>query len=220
MSKKKMIATAFCVVLGLPAAAAAENPAPYAQPDDTWISISGTIASPTADSFYLDYGDGTITVEMDDWDRFGDAHGLMDGDKVTVYGEIDDGLYEATTIEASSVYVQNLNTYFHADSADEEGDISLLWNVPVPVIETAATNVRGTVSSVDPTTRTFTLDTGNQMLTVDTWGLGYNPLDEYGYQRIQTGDVVSVTGTIDADFFEGRELEAESVITLSQSGTQ
>ena len=85
---------------------------PYMQPDDTWLSINGKVKSVSADSFMLDYGKGLITVEMDDGDRDADAYKLVEGDEVTVYGMTDDDLYQTTKIEASSVYVKNLETYF------------------------------------------------------------------------------------------------------------
>ncbi|MDX1562738.1 MAG: hypothetical protein R3305_07410 [Gammaproteobacteria bacterium] len=47
--------------------------------------------------------------------------------------------------------------------------------------------------------------------------LGHSPLDDAGYQKIETGDRVSVTGRFDRDFIEGREFEADSVITLSDA---
>lgn len=46
------------------------------------------------------YGNGSITVEMDDGDRDADAYSLDEGDNVTVYGMIDDDLFESATIEA------------------------------------------------------------------------------------------------------------------------
>jgi len=67
---------------------------PYAKPDDSWISISGTVVNPKDDTFMLDYGQGTILVEMDDWDGVGEAYALIDGDRVTVYGAVDDGLFD------------------------------------------------------------------------------------------------------------------------------
>jgi uncharacterized protein YdeI (BOF family) len=212
-----MTALAISILFGIPTTAAAADADPYALPDETWISISGTIASPTDDSFLLDYGEGVVTVEMDDWDSYGEARALMDGDDVTVYGRVDDGLYERTTIEASSVYVANLNTYFYADDDDEEGDAHLMWQAPSPLIITATTSLRGRVSSVNPEGRTFTIDTGERLVTVDTWGLGYNPLDDAGFQKVDKGDIVHVTGHLDTGFFEKRELDADSVITLRKN---
>jgi hypothetical protein len=46
---------------------------PYEQPDNAWLSIRGRVETVTADSFTLDYGDGIVTVEMEDGDRDADA---------------------------------------------------------------------------------------------------------------------------------------------------
>lgn len=93
---------------------------PYLKANNTWISISGTVKTVSPDIFLLDYGDGIIKVEMDDGDRDADAYKLIEGDTVTVNGMIDDDFYEATKIEAASVYVEKLGTYFYASSVDEE----------------------------------------------------------------------------------------------------
>src|SRR6056297_2222247 len=176
------------------------NPAmaknPYAKPDDSWISISGTVESVTADSFILDYGDGVITVEMDDGDRDADGYKLLAGDKVTVNGLIDDDFYETTTIEASSVYVEKLGTTFFASAVDEE---DYLVTVTTPIV-VSATTVQGTVTAVDD--EEFTVATGLQATRVDVEEMAYNPLDMEGYQRIEVGDYVRVTGNMEKEFFE------------------
>ena len=113
--------------LGLAGPATAQNP--YAQPDDTFLSLSGTVVSTTPSSFTLDYGEGLVTVEMDDWDWYGDAYGILPDDNVTVYGYVDDDLFETTTIEASSVWADDIDTYFYASGADKEGSpiIQTVW---------------------------------------------------------------------------------------------
>jgi hypothetical protein len=100
----------------------------------------------TPDTFTLDYGKGVVTVEMDDGHRDADAYKLFEGDKVTVNGKIDDDLYETTKIEASSVYVEKLGTYFYASPVDEE-DV-FFYTVTTPVVVGDLT-VRGTVTDVD-----------------------------------------------------------------------
>lgn len=188
------------------------NPAiaknPYAKPDDSWISISGTVESVSPDSFILDYGDGVITVEMDDGDRDADAYKLLAGDKVTVNGLIDDDFYELTTIEASSVYVEKLGTTFFASAVDEE---DYLVTVTTPIV-VSATTIQGTVTAVDD--EEFTVNTGLKATRVDVEKMAYNPLDMEGYQRIEVGDYVRVTGTMEKEFFEGRELMAETIVEL------
>ena len=184
---------------------------PAAKPDGTWVSLNGTISTATDDSFVLDYGEGSIIVEMDDWDWYQEGKNLIAGDEVTVYGQVDDDLYELATIEASSVYVKNLNTYFYASSDDEEG--LDYYSMTAPTLM-AWMDITGTVTSVDG--RRFTLDAESRELTVDTSTMVYNPMDDEGYQQVQEGDRVKVAGKMDYDLFEKRELLADMVITLEQ----
>lgn len=201
------------LVAGCFSASIAAQDEPAAETDASWISLKGTVTSTDADSFMMDYGDGLVTVEMDDWDHFGDAYPLSDGDEVTVYGRVDKGLYETTTIEAGSVYVDDLNTFFYASAVDEEGDYGE-WVVDLDASVGDVTYI-GTVEWVSPETHTMAIDTGSLELTVDTSGLLYDPLDDEGYQKIDAGDRVSVEAVVDADFFGDQDLLAESITTLS-----
>ncbi|HBN14736.1 MAG TPA: hypothetical protein DEG76_00515 [Pseudohongiella sp.] len=191
----------------LASAALAQNP--YIEPDSTWISIDGTVESVSPDSFLLDYGQGSVFVEMDDGDRDADGYKLMPGDRVTVSGLIDDDFYELTTLEASSVYVEHLGTYFYASALDEEDSF-----VDVGPVNVSDTTFQGMVSSVDAEAEQFRLASGAQMITVNVDEMSYNPLDDEGYQKITPGDVVSVTGNIDIELFEGRVFDADLVTTL------
>lgn len=185
---------------------------PYKMANNTWISLSGKVATVTPDSFTLTYGEDmkkTVTVEMDDGDRDADAYKLMKGDKVTVTGVVDDDFFETTTIEASSVYVENLGTTFYASAVDEEDMFVTYWS---PVVVSRIV-VQGTVTDVNGDE--FTIHTGERALRVEVDRMAYNPLDDKGYQRVEVGDRVSVTGQMDIDFFEGRKLEASHLVVLS-----
>ena len=205
MNNARILTFASLTLFALPAVAIN----PYALEDDSWISINGEVTSVTADAFELDYGDGQITVEMDDGDRDADGYKLIQGDEVRVSGMIDDDFYDLTTIEASSVYVKNIDTYFYASAMDEE-DIG--YSIISPSV--TDTVVQGTITSVDVNGEQFTLDSGLQELTVEVDELTYNPLDDEGFQQLDVGDRVSVQGSIDHDFFEGRVFEANYVTTL------
>lgn len=194
---------------------ARQAPNPYARPDDSWISVDGIVSSVGPDTFVLNYGAGMITVEMDDGDRDADAYNLLIGDKVRVTGVIDDDFLEMRTIEASSVYVENLGTYFYASAVDEE-DTFVTYVAPVTV---AAAVVQGTVKEVS--SEEFVVDTGTREIRVEVDEMAVNPLDGDGYQRIRVGDRVSVAGRLDTDLLEGEtELVASSVVTLRANGRQ
>ncbi len=182
---------------------------PYTKPNNTWISIDGTVEAVSPDSFTLDYGQGVITVEMDDGDRDADAYKLVSGDRVSVMGKVDDDFYEVATIEASSVYVENLGTHFYASSVDEEDAI-----IDIDPVAVSGINYQGEVTSVDKAAEEFTLDSGPVKVTVEVDEMIYNPLDDEGYQKVSKGDVVSVTGNIDTELFEGRVFDARTVTTI------
>ncbi|KZX64045.1 NirD/YgiW/YdeI family stress tolerance protein [Stutzerimonas frequens] len=207
---KTLIATATAALATASLAAESGNdPRPYQQPDGTWISMKGTVESVKPDSFILDYGTGSIMVEMDDWDWYAEGSALKKGDKVTVYGDVDDDLFEITSIEANSVYVEGLNSFFFASANDEE----TLWRT-VTFVPSSETTIQGTVQSVKD--RELTLDTGDGSLTVNTLSMSYNPLDKDGFQQIEKGDRISVTGRMDEAFFGNREFNAQSITTISE----
>lgn len=212
MLKRRYLSAALAALI-LPAAAQAQDP--YAMPDETWISLDGEVEAVSADAFILDYGQGLVTVEMDDWDNDADGYKVVEGDQVTVYGAVDDDLFEATTIEASSVYVDGLNSYFYASSADEE-DLDSFVTVYTP-LDPATTVVQGTV--VGTRDEEFTLSTGEGLLTVGVEEMPYDPLDDEGFQKLEIGDRVSVRGEVDTDFFDGRQLNAHTVVTLKDRST-
>ena len=195
----------------LTAPVACQDTDPYERADNSWIVIDGTVESVMADQFILDYGDGLITVEMDDGDRDADGYVLAEEDRVSVSGRIDDDLFENTTIEASSVYIENLGTTFHASPLDEE-DMGGPVAVIAGPVEVSRMVMEGTVTAVAD--GEFTLDIGAAEIEVETEMMPYDPLDEEGYQQIEVGDRVRVTGQVDYDFFDGRVLDARTITTL------
>ncbi|RUO58575.1 DUF5666 domain-containing protein [Pseudidiomarina insulisalsae] len=189
---------------------AAWSQSPYQKADNTWIQISGTIASVSANSFVMDYGDGTITVTMDEHDRDATEYQLVPDDKVTVTGLIDDDFYESTSIDARSVYVQNIGTTFYSSVVDQDTP-KFTFSLPVEISEVT---VHGTVTSVNPAANEFTINSAARLLTVKTDAMSYDPLDNEGYQQIKVNDIVSVSGQMDRSLLEGRVLEAEYVSSL------
>ena len=202
---------ALCALaLAAPAAVAGGNN-PYTKADDTWITLSGTVEAVAADTFTLNYGEGRVLVEMDDGDRDADAYKLLKGDKVTVTGKIDDDFFEVTSIEASSVYVENIGTTFFASAVDEEDANIIVGELTIPVVVSRIA-VQGTVTKVNGDD--FIVDTGAREIRVDVSSLPYDPLDDEGYQKIEPGDRVKVIGDLDTDLFEGREVQADILIEL------
>jgi len=93
-----------------------------------------------------------------------------------------------------------------------EEDVVMTVTAPVDVSDTV---VRGSVSAVGDDQ--FTVDMEGTELTVSTDALGYDPLDDLGYQRIEQGDRVSVSGDMEEGFFGGTELAADAIVELSDA---
>lgn len=214
IKKQIVVAAAAASLATFTLAAQADEPKVKKLPDESWITVNGTVASAGPNSFKLDYGEGLITVEMDDWGWYEEGHLLIEGDQVTVQGRVDDGLFEKRTIEAGSVYVEDLNSYFYANTADEEGDAVLTTVVvATPVDGDNWVTLTGVVKDVSG--REFELDTGYGEVTVDTSAMRYNPLDDEGFQRLDRGQAVAVRGLLDVDLFERTELVADVIYSLN-----
>jgi len=177
-----------------------------------WLTLTGKVKDVSADEFKLDYGQDAIHVEMDGFGTL-DGNPIHEGDHVTVSGLIDADFLQNKTIEASSVYVDSLGTYFYADPADEE-DAYLSYFSTQAADQGDWLALTGTVQKISDDQ--ITLDIGSKTLTVDTDDLAYDVNEEDSPWELSEGDRVSITGKIDdADLFDQRELNATSLVVLS-----
>ena len=223
MMNKLMTTTAMTFAAGAMAFSAhAADVDPHADKyrNDSPITITGVVVEDANDGFTLQYGDGqNIEIEMDDWDWTDESDPIEKGDRVTVYGDIDHDLFETRKIEAGSVYSHSRSAYYFASDEDEEDVYTSYTYAPLTVdIENAPddglVSLKGTVKDIDD--REFTLVTSTGTITIATDEMDYNPLDNEGYQQIKAGDVVYVTGEMDLDFFEDKEIDAQQIVTLHQ----
>lgn len=189
---------------------------PSSLPDDARINLSGTVVEAAARSFRLDYGDGTVRVAFADADPLPEAAALSSGDEVTVHGRVDHATFDQARIDARAVFVESKRTYFYASEQAAERFDDRVHDEPEPGVAT----LRGTVRATAPDLDRFRLATGDTTLAVDTASLAYDPFDEKGYLHVETGDRVSVRGTVSRDFFEGRQLAADSIVSLEGPGRE
>lgn len=187
-----------------------------ANPDGTWVTFTGTVAQSSPSGFYIDYGNDTVYVEVDDWDWYAHGYTALPGDKVTVSGRVDKDGFESRKLEAAFVYSHENFTYHYANPADEED----FGYVVHPFTVDPALSSMSVVGIVDKVRGDeFTLATGYANITVDTEAMAYDPLDDVGYQVIEPGDHVSVTGVMAPgsldDFYDSRELIASDVLSLN-----
>lgn len=183
--------------------------------DGVWTNVSGKVVSTTPSSFILDHGGTRLTVEMDDWDWYQEGRVLNPGDEVVVTGRVDRDLFRTKAIEASSVYVKNLGTYFYASGADEE---ELLASAAYVSSAPSYVDFTGIVSAIEG--REFTVDAEGGPLRVDTSMLPRNPLDAEGFQQVKVGQRVYVWGDLDLEKAENPELKAKGIVILTKDATK
>ncbi len=208
--KSVLMALFFCTMAS---AASAQTLAEKA--DNAWITISGQAVSAEKKSFVLDYGKGTLSVDVNDWKWFRKNYDKVDGRNVTVWGEVSGDLFENGKIKANSVYIENMGTYFYAGSNKEDPSDFYNW-LPAPGVDSGAVTLTGEVTNVSG--REFTIAQGDKKITVSTLQMDENPMDNLGFRQIKKGDRVSVTGELDVDSFESREIMAKRIVTLDGSG--
>ena len=175
-----------------------------------WINITGTIEAKYPNSFMLDYGSGSVRVEMDDWDWYREGEPLRPGDRVAVTGRVDHDLHTKKTIEARNVFVERLGTFFHASGADEE---SLRNRSLYQDRLSAHVEAFGRVIAVNG--RELTLGPMTAPLTVDTSTMAENPLDREGFQQVGVGDRLYVWGYIDNDDGDGVNFKARGIVSYA-----
>lgn len=214
MRNRNTLIAAAVLLTGTALGTAARAEQPAAAANGEWLSLSGEIRAVNPHEFILDYGSKTIPVEMDSYGWY-DEDALLPGDNVTVTGKMDDDFFEIRKIEASSVYVDSLHEMFYANPADEE-DPSFSYVVPSYLTDdVGGVTLSGEVRAIKD--QIVTLDAGLYDYKVDTGTLEYNPFDSEGLERIDVGDEVLVSGTMDSgDLFDTRELDAQTLTTLSE----
>jgi uncharacterized protein YdeI (BOF family) len=173
------------------------------------VTLSGVIKDVTDDTFTLDYGPNTITVEMDGYDWYS-QNPLLKGDVVVVRGLMDEDFFNERRVEASSVFVDSLNTYFYADPTDDEAETtSYTGNIAGKLFANEnSVSVVGVITQLE--TRTdFEIDVGMKKIQVDASKLDTMP-------PLEIGDRVNVEGKMeDADLFGGREMIVNDLIKIS-----
>lgn len=174
--------------------------------EDTSITLSGTVIEARDDEFDLRVGTETVTVDIEDEIRDGSAYHLLEGDRVTVTGRVEDHFFQDKELEANGLYIDKIGTTFIVDEdyADDYGMVA--GRMMDDYVEIA-----GTVTMIGDDHDEFRIHGDVGDFTVEVDELAENPLDDEGYMKIRVGDAVRVVGEIDDDWIEGREIVASSV---------
>lgn len=199
---ERTLSLLLCCALASMATIAQETPDrgnayPRDVPDGSWIGISGRVESTSSGSFMLNYGNGTIKVELQPTAT--NLHDFIKDEEVDVYGIVDDGFFKRRTIKAHAVYVESLRSYVCTLEGSEAKCASFAPEILSGVV------VHGRVTRSDG--RTIRVDEGDREIAVDVSSVAVN---EAGQEKPVVGDMVTVLGFMDDGFFS-QKLKASSI---------
>ena len=203
----KLLATTVSAAALMFGAAGAQTSNVSTATEGDYVSLTGTVNSVEEDSFTIDYGTNIIEAEFDD--LFSNANAderLSPGDRVTVYGTVDDDWFEGRVIDVDTVYSSSSYTVYGATDVSAS---PLYYVDPYPADATTGTYITLDGEVTNTRGQSFVLNTGGTMIDVETNELGYNPLDDTGAQQIENGDRVTVVGTLEDQLFEDSVLVAD-----------
>jgi len=180
--------------------------------DSSWATFSGSITDTEQNFFTLDYGNGEITVSLNELDN-NKAYSFKEGHTVTVTGQIDKTFFDNAILNASTVYIDVLNTTLFSNSMDANDRIAFT-NSRYAELQDDVVTLIGWVEQTDELMDSITLDIGEQTVEVNLDSLSFDPFAEGGLIQLDKGDRVKVTTSIDEAVLSDYRFEAKSLIVL------
>ena len=179
---------------------------------DTWITLTGEVSAVDSKFFTLDYGDGSIFVELRDTDLDSNAYAKMKGEEVMVTARLDDGMFSSERLVAQSVIVDGMDTVYLAESVNQASADLYLSTASNIEFDDEEMVLVGTVKSIGK--EALQIDVGDTTLTVELDELEDAPVDADGYLTLMKGERVRITGELEDDFFNRFTVEADTLIKM------
>ncbi|WP_334018248.1 hypothetical protein [Alteromonas sp. S015] len=179
---------------------------------DTWITLTGEVSSVDSKFFTLDYGDGSIFVELKDTDLDSRAYANMKGEDVMVTARLDDGMFSSERLIAQSVIVDGMDTVYLADSVNQASADLYLSTASNIEFDDEEMVLVGTVKSIGK--EVIQIAVGDTTLTVELDELESAPVDSEGYLTLIEGERVRITGELEDDFFNRFIVEADTLTKM------
>tara|TARA_Y100001001_G_C8002385_1_gene306751 strand:+ start:293 stop:1030 length:738 start_codon:yes stop_codon:yes gene_type:complete len=181
--------------------------------DGAYVMLSGQAYDIDDDEFTLRHSGGMIEVELDDWDFPEElANYIMEGEKVTVSGTVEDSLFSDREVEANNIYVDRTYTYYYVKDMYPaySGRDAQMQNRTAhydSFEEGTYISARGTVRNVSEDQ--FTMQSRGQTIKVDISELEYEPFED---GLLAQGDRVYVSGEVEEALYDDRIIDADLVV--------
>ena len=180
----------------------AEQKSPYQLKNGDEIELAGKVSKAAAKTFLLNYGKGTITVELDDYDSYEEGFNIVDGDQVIVAGKIDADPGQKRTIEARRVSIPAIDLEIYASATDEEDTASKAFTQSLS--DGTEIDLRGIIKNIDK--KVITIQSSKGRVEIH--------LGRVKGQKRETfylGQAVRVTGFFKNRWFRKDMIFAESI---------
>ncbi len=176
-----------------------------------WISFTGEIVTGDGDGFVINDGGASVQVSMADWVWYNERSQLPAGEVVTVYGAIDPTDEGRFSVDADSVFVHGRDTFYFAEDSNKEVGYTMYAQV-ANFEDGKRVNVAGLVIWKEG--RDMAIDTGSDVVAVDSRAIIDDQFDNARYNLVQPGDIVAVSGHLDSDFLSRRLIVAQTVLPV------
>jgi len=181
--------------------------------DSSWATFSGEITKIDDNFFTMDYGDGNVTVSVGDMEFNKDAYSFGEGSNVTVTGKIDKTFFDQAMLNASTIYVASLNTTLFSSAMDTPDRIAYENSKLSPLGDDTVTLI-GWVEDINALMNRISIDIGEQTVEVNLEMLGYDPLSDEGAVKLDVGNRVKVTTTIEEAILKDYKFDAKTLVVL------
>ena len=191
--------------LGVPLQA--QQASPYRAKNGDEIKLAGKVSKAAAKTFLLDYGKGTITVEMDDYDSFEEGFNIVDGDQVIVTGRVDADPGQKRTIEARRVLIPAIDLELFASATDEEDTESKVFTQSLS--DGTEVDLRGIIKSIEKKVITIQSSKGRVEIHLGS-------VKGQERETFYLGQAVRVTGFFKNRLFRKDMIFAESIESVKR----
>lgn len=189
--------------------------------DGSTVTLTGTVQKVDGHDFVMRHGRENIEVELEgwNWNKPDLEKHLKVGQRVTVTGEVDDDWFDEKELEAQNIYLDTEQVYFYTVDINPAyvqatRDVEKRRMARGDMQDGSYYSVRGDIKKIDGDDIVLAANNRNYRVNLDE--LGYNPLDNQGLQRLSVGDRVWVSGEIDDNFFDGKEIDADVIVSINR----
>ena len=185
----------------------AEQTSPYQLQNGADIKLTGEVTKAGAHSFKLNYGKGSILIEVDDYDSYEEGYNVEVGDQVVVWGKVDADHGEERTIEAGEVYIPSVDLRIEVCSDDEEDPRDRA--IAQRLSNGTKVELQGVIKNIKSEVCTIQCSKGNLEIRLSSLG-------KHQRKNLLLGQAIKVSGVYKNRLLRNDMIVAHNVVTTTR----